>query len=289
MSRANKYSGDTDAKRLSRVAVYRRIEELQPPECRRWGKGMAIVLAGPEAGEVGCLRDFLKMDPKGVIFVDREAKGLLKVNRDWPEAVTFFSDMKELNRLFKGSSYPTSIVNFDFCGYVTDENEKLVRNIAPQIVDWGMVFTTFFRGRETFGNRERVLKAKAKTLDGKRFVSTAGVLQKALGPTFLPVFSLRYAGLQSDGRGKTKRGTMGILGFQKVPKGFQRNTHWTRMMESPSPYGGNIPTDERLLSELLRVEALTLRSRGLNSKEVAAILNLNPGSVAAWFANQSRQ
>ncbi len=280
------YSGDTDAKRLSRLAVYRRIEELQPKESRN---GLAIVLAGPEAGEIGCLRDFLKMDGPSVVFVDKEPKGLVKVARDWPEALTFFSDMKNVQKHLIGTSNAISLINFDFCGYVTDANEKLVRNISHQVVDWGMVFTTFFRGRETFGNMERVQKAKATTLDGKRFVSTAQTLQKVLGPSFLPVFSLRYTGNQRIGPGKAKHGAMGILGFQRVPKGFQRNTHWMRMLESPSPYGGIIPSDERLLEAHLRVEALNLRKRGLGSKEVAAILNMNPGSVAAWFAMQSRQ
>lgn len=288
MAKPNVYLGETDAKRLARLAVYRRVEELQPISCRE--EHSAIVLSGPEACEVGCLRYLLKMDAESAYFADiKEKKGLQRAQRTWTGVNTHHGDVQELF----GHVPKAAFINLDFCGYLSPERELIVQRMAPHVAEWGLVFYTFYRGRESLGSTGwKVLQEGAKnatSLDGKRLLGTASFLQQRLGSGFVPVFALRYSALQKLENGYHRVGPMAILGFQKVPKGFERNKHWLRMLESPSPYGGYIPGDERLLQEHLRVEALELRRRDLSSHEVASILSLNQGKVAAWFANQTRK
>ena len=287
MSKPNVYPDETDAKRLARLAVYRRVQALQTSDVRAGNS--FVVLAGPWAGDLGALRHMMQSDPRATFFVDNEEKrGLRFVEKEWPSVKTVNGDVADVLPSLKPKA---ALINLDFCGYLNKGREEIVIRSAQALVEWGLIFYTFFRGREDSKtqNWERVLQAKAKTLEGKRLIGNAQIMQKALGPSFLPVFSLRYTGVNNVGPRKVKLGNMAILGFQKVPKTFQRNSHWLRMLAVPSPYGGRVPSDRRLLQEHLRVEALHLRAQGLNSSQVGAVLNLSQGTVAAWFANQYRR
>jgi hypothetical protein len=285
MARANSYPGETDPKRLARLAVYRRVEELQPQSARS-GRSF-VVLAGPRAGELGCLRHFLKTDPTLTHFVDRErVTGLARAKEEWPGVNTH---NKNAYDVIGALETPAALVHMDVCGYLDRVDEQEIRKIGRVVCDWGMVFFTFYRGRERPGTyvRKRIEASPAETPEGKRFQSTAQAMTSALGSNFHPVFSLRYTGVERF-IGKVHLGPMGVLGFQKIPPPTSISAHWFSMLRNPSPYGGYVPTDPRLLREHLRVEALSLRTRGLNASEVAAILHMNPGTVAAWFAKQSR-
>lgn len=290
MSKPNQYPGETDAKRLARLAVYRRVEAFQARNLRQ--DNATIVLAGPEAGDQGCLQHFLKTPAEQTYFVDvKEKQGLTRAKKQFPGVTTYLGDVNELLKAkLEDPAEKAALINLDFCGYLSKEREEIVANAALSLVDWGMIFYTFFRGRESkvLPFWDDILQAPAKTMDGKRMIGTAQVMQKALGPRFILVFSLRYTGVTPVGPGKVRLGSMGILGFQRVPASAQQSANWTRMLAAPSPYGGYVPSDKKLLQANLRVEALALRDRGLNSHEVGAVLNTSPGTVAAWFANQHR-
>lgn len=288
MSRPNSYAGETDSKRLARLALYRRIQQLQPATTRT--EGSAVVLAGPEAGEVGCLRDFLGLKPHRTYFVDWESeKGLDRARQDWPKVNTELTDVNNVVRPGYLKT-PLALLHLDFMGYLNEVREDTLKQAAPLMAMWGMVFYTFFRGREKSGVGlwDKMKETKASSLDGKRFIGGARIIQKALGSNFVPVFALRYCSISRRAVRNVRQGSMGVLGFQKVPKDFQGNSHWMRMLGEPTQFGGEVPTDERLLQELLRTEALELRRQGHKSKEVSAILNMGAGKVAAWFAMQSR-
>lgn len=286
MSKPTAYAGDTDSKRLARLAIYQRVADLQPVGSR---KGAAVVLAGPEAGEIGCLRDFLCWKPSDAWFVENSTKhkrGLTKVKKEWPSANTHFGDVLQVVNDLRSISF----LHLDHMGYLDEVRLDVVKAAAPKMEPWGMVFYAFFRGRERpgVGFWTEMLKLKAKTGDGKRFQGGARLLQKALGNGFIPVFSLHYTGVSERHQGFVRKADMGIIGFQKVPHNLV-SAFAEELLELPTPYGGQVSSDKRLLQELLRTEALNLRRRyNLNSKSVASILNVSSGTVAAWFALQSR-
>ena len=288
MSKPTAYAGETDSKRLARVAIYQRVLDLQPVGSR---PSDAVVLSGPDAGEVGCLRDLLLWQPEKAWFVENDPKhkkGLERVRREWPKAGTYFGDVKDVIR---GLNY-ISFLHLDHMGVLDEERLDTVRLAASRIAAWGMVFYAFQRGRERrgVGLWTEILKAKAttKTLAGQRFVGGAQLLKKALGNEFVPVFSMSYTGVSRREFRNTRIGNMGVLGFQKVPSHLT-SEFLDDLLERPTPFSGQIPTDKKLLQELLRTEALSIRRRyNLNSKSVASILNVSSGTVAAWFAMQSR-
>jgi hypothetical protein len=266
--------------------VYRRTEVFQPKSLRK--ENATIVLAGPEAGDQGCLQHFLGTPAEKTYFVDvKEKKGLTKAKRQFPGVTTYLGDVNDLVQKLPTKA---ALINLDFCGYLSKDREEIVTNAAMALADWGMVFYTFYRGRERtdYPFWKKVLQAPAKTLEGKRMVGTAQIMQDTLGPSFTLIFSLRYTGVTPLGPRKVCLGNMAILGFQRIPADFRPDAHWTRMLEDPPPFGGRVPSDKKLLDAHLRVEALSLRDRGLNSHEVGAVLNTSPGTVAAWFANQYR-
>ncbi len=279
------YPGESDPKRLARLAIYNRTLSLQPASVRK--EGFNIVLCGEDAGELGCLRYLLKTPPDLTWFVDNhQTRGLNKVAREWPEAEYALRDVKEVVEGVNSIAF----LHLDFMGLLNDEREDIIKLAAPKMKMWGIMFYVFFRGHEkpSVDFWKHYNGARAKTPEGKRFVGAAGAIQKALGPHFKPVFSLRYTGVTRREARNTRQGAMGILGFQKIPVDYTSNNYWMGMLMQPSPFGGNVPTDEKLLQEHLRIEALELRRRGHNSKEVSAILNIGVGKVAAWFANSSR-
>lgn len=286
MSKPTEYAGETDSKRLARLAIYSRVSQLQPASVR--SEGAAVVLAGPDAGELGCLRDYLGYNPGLTCFVDWDTKsGLRKVEKEWPDAATWFGDVHDVVR---NSTTKLSLLHLDYMGYLNEVRENTLKQASSLMQMWGMVFYTFFRGRERkgVGFWNDFQKVNAKTLDGKRFIGGARIIQEALGTGFVPVFSLRYTSVARRTNKNVRKADMGILGFQKVPRDFQRNNYWLRMLDQPTPFGGAVPTDARLLQEYLRMEALDLRRHGHDSKAVSAILNIGAGKVAAWFANSSR-
>lgn len=286
MSKPTAYAGETDSKRLARLAIYQRVLDLQPVGSR---SSEAVVLAGPDAGEIGCLRDLLLWKPEKAWFVENDKKhrkGLERVREEWPAANTHFGDVKDV---IKGLNY-ISFLHLDHMGVLDEERLDVVRLAASRIAAWGMVFYAFQRGRERdgVGFWTEMLKVDAKTTEGKRFIGSARLLQKALGSEFLPVFSLRYTSVSRREARNTRIGNMGILGFQKVPRHLA-NSFLDSLLEMPSPFGGQVPTDKKLLQELLRTEAIGLRNRfHINSKSAASILNVSSGTVAAWYAMQSR-
>lgn len=250
-----------------------------------------MVLAGPDAGEIGCLRHYLGFQADRTWFVENDKKhkaGLEKVRREWPGANAKLMDVKDVLSSLADNS--VAFLHLDFMGYLNGVRRDIVLEAAQKMAVWGTIFYVFFRGRERdgVGFWTELKKDKSKTLDGKRFVGGAKILSKALGWDFVPIFSLRYTSVAARLKGSARKGDMGIIGFQRLPSTVERSDYWLRMLEEPSPYGGVVPTDDRLCKEYLRIKALELRRSGHKSKEVAAILNTNPGTVAAWFALQSQ-
>lgn len=225
------------------------------------------------------MRDLLRLRADQCWFADKSEKyGLKKARTAWKGIHTHLGDVRELF----GRIPKAAIVNLDFCGLLSVEREEIVQEVAPHVMDWGMVFYTFFRGREMKGRYgyEVLKKSNAKTLDGKRLQATASLLLERLGKGFLPVFALRYTSLR---RWPYRVGPMAILGFQKVPEGFERNSHWLKMLSKPAPYDSFVPMDDKTLHQQLRLEVQALHHKGFDTEQIAAILSMSRVVVDAWL------
>lgn len=278
------YPGETDAKRLARLAVYERVLRLQPAETRVTGQ--AIVLAGPDAGEIGALRYFLNWEPTNCWFVENTYRtGIQRVKRYLPKANTHFGDIESV----VDHVGPISFLNLDIMGYIEKEEEEIFRLARPHITDWGMVFCSFYRGRERRGTNLRTFldSFQRPTLEENRVAAYTQRIQSILGWDFVPVFSLAYNA--KHGWQKGSHTAMGILGFQKVPRrSLISKRYWNWLAETPVMFGGEVPTDRMMQRSYLRVEALNLRMMGFDAANTSSILNTHGATVASWFAAQSK-
>lgn len=90
------YVGETNAKRLARVALYEKIGAMWSDRVGyRPRHGVAVVLAGHEAAEVGCLHHILRFPLDRVIVADFEEAGLIEAKRRWPDVRIHHGDVSD--------------------------------------------------------------------------------------------------------------------------------------------------------------------------------------------------
>lgn len=296
MSEKTVYIGETDAKRVARLQLYLRIQQLQSEEVRK--RGMVVVLAGPEAGEVGCLRYLLNLDPRQVLFVDTDKNGLRVARSRWPGVATFNGDLLDAIQALKA---PLAFANLDFTGVMKKKERRIVEEAALCTMKGGFISYTYFTGREMPGrsNFNEIVKVPAirealpshfkknrLVMDEKRTVWYMSELMRLLGPTFDPAFFLRY-----DARHEAKysrHSPMGVMAFQNAPHSIRTRT-WETLMKSGTHEGStNGKLDTATVKGRLRSKAIALAFKGKTSKEIAEILNVKAGTVAAWLANETR-
>lgn len=289
MAPPNSYIGETDAKRVSRFILYDTVLRLWDASTRP--SGWHISLAGPEAGEEGALRYFMKADASQVAFVDHEPCGLQKVLRSWPAATTCQSDIRDL--LQRKAFNRIAFANLDFMGYLTEPRKEIVREVGRRMVDGSVCSYTFFRGRESkiSANWKEILSIDSTrstgkhghenlALDEKRFVGYAQMLQKLLGQHVELVLMLRY-----DSRSGThlRHSPMGVLTFQKI---FKKTKEWERVVASPVPSLTRRSPKE--MKDWVRFSIISLAKEGLKSAEISKVMNCPQSSVAAFLANLTR-
>lgn len=286
---------DTDHKRLARFYLYRRIKRLW--KAGGAPTGQALVLAGDEASEIGCLRDYLGRKGEDTHFIDVAKNGLGVVEKEWPEAQTFFGQLEDAIISLRGD---ISLINLDFCGYLKEEVVKSIEAAADKIVDRGIVAYTFVRDREHFltPNWQNV-QDRAKEfiknepqykdlvpespnhLDTVRFLGYSEILRSLLGEDFTLIFTMRYGV-------PLKQRNMGIVALQKMPTHLRVPAWRKELMKhlSSEERTGTI-SNHTDLRERLRQIAMNLTDT-LSPKQVAAILHLPIGTLAAWQAHKTR-
>jgi hypothetical protein len=283
---------DTDAKRLCRFYLYRRIKNL-------WAaggspEGAAVVLAGAEASEIGCLRDYLEFKPDNVYFVDKtEDEGLALARQQWSRVRTFSGNITDAVETLRSD---IAILNLDFCGHMTQTVLDSVRAAEGKISLKGVVAYTFVADRENgvtpnwasvqeialelmekdprFRNMDR---NSQEWRDAVRFMGYSGALKSILGNEFEPIFAVRY---------HVSR-TMGVVALQRIPRHL-RTPRWRQehaLYRSGDERNGSIP--DIALRTKLRDIALEL-SDTIPSKKVADILHLPRTVMGAWQANKTR-
>lgn len=268
------YIGETDAKRLARWQLYNRVNALQPAGVRK--DSVAVVLAGPEAGEIGTLRHLLKYTPQQVLFVDVDKTGLEVAKRRWRGVRTYHGDVVDALRQLE---QPISFLNLDFMGQVNEARVEAFRAAAPWLVPGAVVSYTFFRGREMPGQGiwNDVLRVpvtredRPLQLDEQRFVGYSQKILSALpGDCWVPVFMLRYTALHElVGR----QAPMGVLAFQHAPPVI-RTAAWRKALADKSYEGaaGTALDSSKLRPQLYSAE-LDMRRAGNSKAYVNAVLN----------------
>lgn len=283
MAPQTEYLGESDAKRLARLMLYQRVAELQPsiPKSRQH----VLTLCGPQPAEIGCLRYLHELAPSQVTLVDTNPKGLEEAHTAWPGVNTHHGPIDEaLDHTKRGVSF----MNLDFMGYVNDDRLATVSKASKYMLPGGIVSYTFFRGREAPGKAHwnQVLEtpttregSSLPALDEKRFVYNCKALQENLGPTYEPIFMLRY-----DARHEVKHSRhspMGVLALQNVDSGG------AQMRATQSMAGiknGRLDKPDTWL----RYKALALIHLGKTAREVEAMINVPVGTIAAWKAHETR-
>lgn len=287
LSKPNQYPGDTDPKRLSRTQLYKRSRQLFEVSYRP--TGMAIVLAGPDAGDFGCLKHVLGFKPKEMLFVDLKPDGLIRALERSGDVQYYEGDILDALHVQRSKNKEAAFINLDFCEKLSDERIEAVRRAGNLLTNKGLLFYTFYRGRETGEERQAMGVAEDgpnKTIEARDFsrcVFVVKTLLKALGSDFELVFLLRYSSQRNGMRGGEGNSPMAVVGFQKMPLRY-RDSNWKAVLESNMEGAASNKLLGREVEDGLRISALALAHEGKRSKEIQDILNVPAARVAAWIA-----
>lgn len=299
--KSSQYPGDSDAKRLARALLYRRIDQLWSFSKRP--EGTIITLCGDEATEIPSIRDYLKWEPEKTLFVDELPEGPKKVRKQWKAAGAFHGDIRDAVRQLKG---PIAFANLDFMGYFTQDVKQTIFLIKNIIAPGGVVSYTFRRDREADHTPEwnrlskramQIIKSDPE-LDRKlggehstprseavRMVGYSDLLKTFLEKkpnSYQEIYAMRYFSKSEDNNGNS----MGIIALQNTD-GI-KNKYWEEELKNPlseeEKVGYIRPT---ICRESLRHIAVRLLD-SMSPKEVAGFLNLPRQNVAAWLAHKTR-
>jgi hypothetical protein len=278
------YPGDSDGKRLSRLALYLRCADLFSLRGRPGGK--ALVLAGNDGADVPLLRRILRWPEEDIVVVDYEAPGLLAAKEKAQKIITHQGDIRRVIPLAKWG-----FANFDFMGHLDGQTNECLKSVRSRTRIFGVVACTFFRGREKKGSEAwgtaqaiaRQLPRKKRRKEGRRRWGSGVVTRWAgyhvyigrlLGKNvFDQVFFNSYSSQTSP---------MGIHAFQSIPISL-RGPNWKKTREQPDCYPAFIHTTDP--SDILKALVVETHKLKVSSKVLAEVLNLTPGTVNAWCAH----
>lgn len=143
-----RYPDDFDAKRAARYFLYERARRLFATVGTP--SGWAVVLAGHEAAEVGALRYLLNWPPDQVLFVDVQPMGLERVQSRWPQAHTYWGDLRDILPSLEGG---IGFANLDFMGYLRPDIQACIAQVGGLLTPGAFIAYTFPRGRENAYSR----------------------------------------------------------------------------------------------------------------------------------------
>ena len=260
----------------------RRTEKLSAVS--KPAKVVALTLCG-EASEYGCLRHVLGFKPENIIFVDHDAGALKNAKAKNPNVQTFHGDIDDALDILEGIGAKLSFVHLDFMGLFQPGRraslQKALRKLAPQ----GFLFYSLFRGRDRhiMDDLLELAPNAGADLDLLRAASIATAARQYCHEAEL-IYFMRY--LAEDPNKKLRHSPMATLGFQRMPPGT-RTSDWRRVFQNDeTQYTSYLPP--ALVEGQLRESVVNLRKEGKSSKQIASILDVQPGRVAAWLAHSTR-
>lgn len=283
------YGGETHAKRIARLRLYQQVQGLWRYLYPHY-RSRVLVLTGDDAAEYGGLRWLLNVQASRVVFCDKKPESAKVAHQRWPQAETFRGDIRDaLDNLDEELGF----LNLDLCGGKGDfdrvGNDALVK-AGRMCAMGGVVAYSFIRGREG-GSFLKDLQDGAfvgpanripglSPMDENRFCAYSMWCEAALGVGrrhFERVFMCKYDG------GVTP---MGVVAFQRIdPTNYSRE-HELYIRETTARVE-DIPDHD--IPHRMRVLAFSLFNKGYTTSEIVGdILNVNPGTIAAWKAHETR-
>lgn len=257
------YPGETDAKRLVRYLLYSRCATLEDAIGRIGG--LSVVLSGPGACEIGCLRHVLKRSPSTVFFVDKDQSGLAVAKHRWPNVRTYHGDIIRL----LPQLHDVGFIHLDFMGMLNDEVAKIISLAAQSLKPRGILAYTFLRGREDDRLpywRDLETRVAALLQEHPKLAATVRSNESARTLAYFLAVSELMGGdaeLISYIRYRSHLTPMGCMVFQKMPKSMQ-NAAWRAQLEDERYFqvlskseGEALFQDIALESQILRGERLT--------------------------------
>jgi len=145
------YAGESLAKKVARVRLYRRTKEALLHRGVKPADARVIFLPGPEASEVGALRHILGVQPRNVFGIDRDPEACRALREKMPGATAIEGDLASINTvraLKKRFRWCAEFVHLDLMGNLSPAAllEYSVWGLfcAPD----GVMAVTYLRGRE---------------------------------------------------------------------------------------------------------------------------------------------
>jgi SAM-dependent methyltransferase len=266
------YPGESPSKRLARVRLYRRVDDLF--QAGGTPDGWVVVLAGKQACELWILRHFLQWDPSRVLFVDIDPAGPKRAFLEWPDANIYVGDLIDVLPELDSIAF----ANLDFCGLPTQQVQRCVREVGKRLSPGGIVSYTFPRGRENqqslrhwspaFAMADEYAEDQGIALsssDDRRFLGYTLLLEQLLGKRSLhAALALKYRNNQVRGL------SMGSVALQWMPRKKQTR-EWRQAIEL-DPYSGKI--DPKQSDEELREHFEDLSQR-VGLRDAVASLTLH--------------
>ena len=293
------YAGDSLAKRAVRFMMYMDCStfwhngDFKPPT------GLAVVLAGPEACELGSLRYLLQWPAERTVFVDVDKRGLEVAKAKWKGVPTFHGSVGDF---FQSNKEKVAFVHMDFNGHLTEDAMAALRALRGRLTHRAFVALTVLRGREHNEHTllwpwmKQVGKHAGKKmankmnvdvddieLDAARLVGYRSIIGNCIGENkhrdeLDMVFVQPYQGHKTP---------MLSVGCFWLPQAM-RGPKWKKAINSMYRCRAITSMKNDYAERFIKHWGLHLRRGGMPIEIVSEVLNVQEGTLTAWLAHDTR-
>jgi hypothetical protein len=277
-----KYTGDTPAKKIARLAVWTRVRELLGS---RFLTGTHVVLLSSEAGDVSTLLG-LGVVIGHIIGVDIDPHAIAAAKNKYPDLRCLKEDVAAAIERLNGEGLSPSSVFLDFCGPMKPTTVGKAIEVAGLLGIGSVLILGVKMGREKDEYAEEVNLAKAGVSAGSRtFYIRTGLLTKefltkANGHKYRaePTDFYRY----SSWKVTEQRSEMLVCVSRiSAKKELKDNPLVSANQITRKADYSSIIADHRTLGPI----ASRLAARG---EDAHLLLNLKPESIPAYKAHRTR-
>lgn len=144
----SEYAGESLAKKVARVRLYKRTREFFRYFRLTPAKAVVMFLPGPDAAEVGAIKHILGARPENVWGIDRDSEAIRTLRKRMPGANCVLGDLGD-NDLIKRTvpKIHADFVHLDLMGNLSESSLHQYACWAQCSVG-GIIAVTYLRGRE---------------------------------------------------------------------------------------------------------------------------------------------
>ncbi len=285
------YAGDSPAKKVSRAALHA-TSLFALRSLRKQASGFSLILAGYDGAEVDVTHAAQGVPHKSIIAIDLDPAAVARCHVRFPEAISICSPLENINQLIRKNQHLRfSFIHIDLCGHLNAAIYQALVDLAPRVLEGGVVAVTYARGHETqmtlINNSQYKHELSDLNIGARRLLATEQLIKDALSPNAVraagiyPIFYDEYVGHKIP---------MSTIAFQYAPTSL-RTTEWASVVQKTRKryYTRRVNTAE--LTRIVTVAALDpldLNDGLSNTDRIARIYNLPRSTVSAWLAHQTR-